>query len=130
MSDCHGGRREMSWRKKRKKIVTESVEAKMCSHCGMRKHESHRTRTVCKAAGKVPVNEGTWRWGQIIVWTLEKWESRRNQNSSIRNLSTVTRKPMKTCLILSHLKSSHLKSTSMIGQGWEKPIFQNHIISH
>ena len=48
-------------------MLIERVEAKMCSHCGMRKHESCRARTGCKAAEKVPINEGTSGRGQIIV---------------------------------------------------------------
>lgn len=46
----------MSWRKKRKEMVTETKETKTSSHCGMRKPESCRVVTACKAAGNVPVH--------------------------------------------------------------------------
>ena len=37
-------------------MVTESKETKTSAHCGMRKCESCRVVTACKAVGNVPVH--------------------------------------------------------------------------
>lgn len=67
MQDSRVGADGMSWRNKRKMMVTESKETKTSSHSGMMKHKSCRVVTACEAARKGPGNEGTSKRGEITV---------------------------------------------------------------